>query len=46
MVVYLIYGNFKVDVINLKEDKVRLLLFIIQRTQINCMSKCKKVIKL
>lgn len=30
MVIYL-YGNFKVDVIHLKEDKVRLLLFIIQR---------------
>lgn len=31
MVVYLIYGNFMVDLIHLEEDKVRLLLFIIKR---------------
>ena len=45
MVVNLIYGNFMVDVIHLEEDKVRLLLFIIQRIHLRLI-ECLNVKKL
>ena len=45
MVVYLMYGNFMVDVIHLEEDKVRLLLFIIKRIHLRLI-ECLNVKKL